>query len=114
MKVGLVLPQAAEDGAGSWTEIAALARQLEAGGADSLWLSDHFVYRPGDGPEVGYHEPFALLGRRGLFSLSMQQGIAETLFQPPDLLAHGGLRAMDALTGAGEAASVNNRDEATE
>lgn len=37
MKVGLVLPQAPQDGAGgSWTEIAALARQAEAGGADSL------------------------------------------------------------------------------
>jgi hypothetical protein len=35
MKVGIVLAQAAEDGAGgTWTEIAGLARQAEDGGLD--------------------------------------------------------------------------------
>ena len=33
--------------------IVALARQAEDGGADSLWVCDHFFYRPGDGRETG-------------------------------------------------------------
>src|SRR5262249_57908747 len=60
------------------------------------------------------HEPLALLGRRGLLSVSMQQGIAQALFQPPDLLAHGRLRAVDALARAGEASGVDHREEAAE
>jgi hypothetical protein len=44
----------------------------------------------------------------------MEQRAAEQLLQPPDLLAHGRLGAVNALARAGEAAGVNNRDEAAE
>ena len=42
----------------------------------------------------------------------MQQRAAKGLLQPPDLLAHGRLGAVDAFAGAGEASGVYDRDEA--
>lgn len=41
MKVGLILPMSDDDGRGvpSWPEIRDLARQAEAGGADSVWVA---------------------------------------------------------------------------
>ena len=56
-----MLPQSPEDGGGTWREIRALASLAEAEGADSLWASDHFLYRPGDGKTVGGHEPWSLV-----------------------------------------------------
>jgi alkanesulfonate monooxygenase SsuD/methylene tetrahydromethanopterin reductase-like flavin-dependent oxidoreductase (luciferase family) len=42
VKVGRVLPQAPEDGAGgTWIGIRGLAAQAEEGGADSVWVCDH-------------------------------------------------------------------------
>ena len=61
MKVGLTLPQAPDDGdGGSWAEIDRLARMADDGGADSLWVGDHFLYRTTDS-EAGIHESFTLL-----------------------------------------------------
>jgi probable F420-dependent oxidoreductase len=90
MKVGLVLPQAPEDGAGgSWAEIAALARQAEAGGIDSLWVCDHFLFRPEDEPEVGYHEAWTLLSALAAVTETVTLGtlVLATSFRPPGLLA---------------------------
>src|SRR5262245_56317626 len=64
-------------------------------------------------PRVG-DEPLALFGRRRLLAVAVQERIAERVFQSLDLLAHGGLRAMDALACAGEAAGIDDRDEAAE
>ena len=64
-------------------------------------------------PRIG-EEPLALLGRRRLLAVPMQQRIAERVFQPLDLLAHGRLRAVDALARAGEAAGVDDGDEAAQ
>ena len=61
MKVGLTLPQAADYGeGGSWAEIGGLARLADEGGADSLWVADHFLYRD-EKVETGIHEAFTLL-----------------------------------------------------
>jgi probable F420-dependent oxidoreductase len=89
MKVGVAMPQAAEDGAGTWPEIAALAAQLESDGADSLWLSDHFLYRPTDAPDVGYHEPWALLAALAATTGRIELGtlVLATSFRPPGLVA---------------------------
>lgn len=55
MKVGLMLPQAPDDGdGGSWAEIEPLALMADDGGADSLWVCDHFVDRTEPGREAGY------------------------------------------------------------
>src|SRR6478672_6319714 len=93
MRIGLVLPQASEDGAGgTWTEILGLARQAEEGGADSLWLSDHFFYRAADAPigsETGYHEAWTLLSALAATTRRVELGtlVLATSFRPPGLLA---------------------------
>lgn len=90
MKVGLMLAQSPGGGdGGSWSEISALARLAEDGGADSLWVSDHFLYRPGDGTEVGYHEAWTLLSALAATTSRVEIGalVLATSFRPPGLLA---------------------------
>jgi probable F420-dependent oxidoreductase len=93
MRIGLVLPQAPEDGAGgTWTDILGLARQAEEGGADSLWLSDHFFYRAADAPigsETGYHEAWTLLSALAATTRRVELGtlVLATSFRPAGLLA---------------------------
>ena len=84
-----MLPQAPEDGAGTWQEIRALVEQAEAGGADSLWVSDHFLYRPDDRRQTGYHEPWSLISAIAAATERVQVGplVLATSFRPPGLLA---------------------------
>lgn len=105
MKIGLVLAQAAEDGAGgSWAEIASVARQAEEGGLDSLWLSDHFFYREAGaavGSETGYHEPWTLLSALAVATTRVELGtlVLATSFRPPGLLAKMASTADDVAGG---------------
>ena len=102
MKVGLVLPQAPEDGAGgTWAEIAALARQAEAGGIDSLWVCDHFFNLPDDGPQVGYHEAWTLLSALAAVTDRVELGtlVLATSFRPAGLLAKMAVTADDVAGG---------------
>ncbi len=92
MKIGLLLPQTADDGTETWTEIAALARQAEEGGADSLWLVDHFFHRPPETPiggETGYLEPWTLLSALAATTRRVELGtlVLSTSFRPAGLLA---------------------------
>ena len=84
-----MLPQAPEDGAGTWAEIRALADQAETGGADSLWVSDHFLYRPADGEQAGYHEAWSLVSAVAATTGRVQVGtlVLATSFRPPGILA---------------------------
>jgi len=89
MKVGLMLPQSPSDGdGGSWPEIERLARMADEGGADSLWVCDHFLHR-GDGREEGYHEPFTLLTAIAAVTTRVEMGplVAATSFRPVGMLA---------------------------
>ena len=83
------LPQTPVDGGGTWAEIVALARQAEAGGADSLWVCDHFLHRPGDGPEAGFHEPWTLLAAIAASTTTVEIGplVLATSFRSPGLTA---------------------------
>jgi alkanesulfonate monooxygenase SsuD/methylene tetrahydromethanopterin reductase-like flavin-dependent oxidoreductase (luciferase family) len=102
MKVGIVLPQAAEDGGGgTWTEVAALARQAEAGGIDSLWVCDHFFHMPDDGLQVGYHEAWTLLSALAAVTDRVELGtlVLATSFRPAGLLAKMAVTADDVAGG---------------
>lgn len=89
MKVGIVLPQSPSEGGDTWRDVLALARQAEAGGIDSLWVCDHFLYRPPDGPETGYHEPMTLLTALAASTERVELGslVLATSFRSPGLLA---------------------------
>lgn len=84
-----MLRQAPEDGAGTWREIRALAQLAESGGADSLWVSDHFLYRPAEGEQVGYHEAWSLVSAVVATTERVQVGtlVLATSFRPPGILA---------------------------
>jgi alkanesulfonate monooxygenase SsuD/methylene tetrahydromethanopterin reductase-like flavin-dependent oxidoreductase (luciferase family) len=102
VKVGLMLPQAPEDGAGgTWAEISAVARQAEDGGIDSLWVCDHFLYRPPDGTEVGYHEAWTLLAALAATTTRVELGalVLATSFRPPGLTAKTAVTTDDVAGG---------------
>jgi probable F420-dependent oxidoreductase len=90
MKVGLVLPMSDDDGAGtpSWAAIRELARQAEAGGADSVWIYDHLVLRLA-GQASGIHEAWTLLTAVATATTRVELGtiVLATSFRNPALLA---------------------------
>ncbi len=61
-------------------------------------------------PRIG-QQPLAGLGRRHVLATAVQQRLADIVFQPLDLLADGGLGAVDAFAGAGEAAGIDHGHE---
>lgn len=57
-----MLPLGETQDVGSWARIRELAEAAEAHGMDSLWVADHFFYKPPDGGEPqGMHEAWTLL-----------------------------------------------------
>ena len=102
MKIGLVLPQSPEDGSGgTWSEILDMARHAESGGADSVWVCDHFLYRPKDRPQVGYHEAWTLVAALAAATGRVEIGtlVLATSFRPPGLLAKMAATADDVAGG---------------
>lgn len=91
MKVGLSLPQTSGDGAvgHSWPDVARLARMAEDGGADSLWVADHFLYRD-EKTEVGIPEAFTTLAAVAAITGRVQVGplVACTSFRSAGMLAN--------------------------
>jgi alkanesulfonate monooxygenase SsuD/methylene tetrahydromethanopterin reductase-like flavin-dependent oxidoreductase (luciferase family) len=91
MKVGIVLPMNGADspGAERWPRIAELARFAEAGGADSLWVYDHFVFRMAGEAEDGIHEAWTLLTAVAAVTERAELGtiVLGSAFRPPALTA---------------------------
>src|SRR5215217_5396235 len=90
MKVGMSLPQTADRGGegGGWSQIKRLALLAEEGGADSLWVADHFLYRD-ESVEMGIHEAFTLLTAVAAVTSRVQMGplVACTSFRSAGMLA---------------------------
>jgi len=59
VKIGVIVPAAASDASGarpSWPAIRSFAQAAEAHGLDSVWMFDHFFYKPSEGPTDGQLE----------------------------------------------------------
>ena len=101
MKVGLILPMSDDDGRGapSWPQIRDLARQAEAGGADSVWVYDHLLLRL-DGPTRGIHEAWTLLSAIAVATERVELGtiVLATSFRSPAVLAKMAT-TLDAISG---------------
>ena len=91
MKVGMVLPMNDADspGAGRWPRIRELAQLAEAGGLDSLWVYDHFVFRMQGEAEDGIHEAWTVLSAVAAVTERAELGtiVLGTGFRPPALTA---------------------------
>jgi probable F420-dependent oxidoreductase len=61
VKIGIMLPLGETEDVGSWGRIRELAEVAESEGLDSLWVADHFFYKPPDGEPKGLHEAWTLL-----------------------------------------------------
>ena len=59
MKIGLMLPLAADETRG-FEELRQMALAAEAGGLDSVWGADHLIFRE-DGTTTGIHESWTVL-----------------------------------------------------
>jgi probable F420-dependent oxidoreductase len=91
MQIGVVLPMNEADGpgAGAWATIRHLARFAEAGGIDSLWVYDHFIFRMPGEAEDGIHEAWTLLAALAAVTERAALGtiVLGTGFRPPALTA---------------------------
>jgi probable F420-dependent oxidoreductase len=56
-----MLPLGETQDVGSWPRIREIAEAAEAQGLDSLWVADHFFYKPPDGEPHWMHEAWTLL-----------------------------------------------------
>jgi alkanesulfonate monooxygenase SsuD/methylene tetrahydromethanopterin reductase-like flavin-dependent oxidoreductase (luciferase family) len=86
--LGVQLPEA--ERAVTWAEYAAMAREAEAVGLDSIWIGDHLLYRADDqGPERGPFDAWAILAGLAASTDRIRFGplVACTAFQNPALLA---------------------------
>ncbi len=65
LEIGLVLPMGESFATGStarWREIRELARRAERLGFDTVWIPDELLWRPPEGPVLGWWECVAMAG----------------------------------------------------
>jgi probable F420-dependent oxidoreductase len=92
MRVGLMLPLGDEPVPGvpdRFSEINALALEVEAAGLDSVWLYDHVLMQDGDGPPTASWEAWTLMSALAATTSRVTLGtlVSCTSFRHPALLA---------------------------
>jgi probable F420-dependent oxidoreductase len=85
-----MLPLGETDDVGSWPRIRELAEVAEAEGLDSLWVADHFFYKPPDDEPRGLHEAWTLLSAAAAVTSRVELAplVLCSAFRNPGLLAH--------------------------
>jgi len=92
VKIGVIVPAAASDSEGdrpSWPAIRSFAQAAEAHGLDSVWMYDHFFYKPSDGPIDGQMEAWTVVSAVAAATERVQIGtlVLCSSFRSPALVA---------------------------
>ena len=92
MKVGLLVYTANETQTNTprrYEVIRSIVRQAEAGGFDSVWLADHFLYRDAGEPTIGVWECWTVLAALAEATRQIEIGtlVACNSFRNPAILA---------------------------
>jgi probable F420-dependent oxidoreductase len=92
LKIGLMLPDTEREMAGGtarWADLLAMARAAEDAGFDSLWVSDHLIFRFEDKAPQGVWECWSLLSALAAVTSRMEIGplVSCAGFRNPALLA---------------------------
>ena len=92
MKVGLLVYTANETQTNTprrYEAIRSIVRQAEAGGFDSVWLADHFLYRDAGEPTIGVWECWTVLAALAEATRQIEIGtlVACNSFRNPAILA---------------------------
>jgi probable F420-dependent oxidoreductase len=92
VKIGVVLPAAegdGQDGMPGWATVRSFALAAEARGLDSVWMYDHFFYRPEPGKTEGQHEAWTVISAVAAVTERVEIGtiVMCSTFRNPGLLA---------------------------
>ncbi|MFW2340479.1 MAG: LLM class flavin-dependent oxidoreductase, partial [Acidimicrobiia bacterium] len=87
LSVGVQLPEVEREV--RWDEMRSMAVLAEEIGFDSIWVGDHLIYRPDDGPPRGPWEAWSLLAAIAASTNTVEIGplVAATAFHSPAMLA---------------------------
>jgi probable F420-dependent oxidoreductase len=87
MKIGLMLPVAADETSG-WADLRPMALEAEASGLDSVWGADHLIFR-GDEGSTGIHEIWTILSAVAALTSRVEIGplVLAVPFRNPALTA---------------------------
>src|SRR6185436_15475138 len=90
VKVGIVLHVDAVDGAWDWQQARDSALAADASGLDSVWVPDHFFYKPPEeGDVVGMEESWTVLSAVAGITERVELGtiVVASAFRNPGLMA---------------------------
>lgn len=103
VEIGLVLPvgESFVDGSTArWVEIRDLAIAAEAIGFDTLWVADELLWRPADGPTIGWWECVSMTGAVAASTSRVKVGtwVLSALHRNPGLTAKA-VETLDEISG---------------
>jgi probable F420-dependent oxidoreductase len=91
MKIGAILPAADDGGRPTppWPVVRSFAQAAEDQGFNSVWMFDHFFYRPSDGPTEGQHEAWTIVSAVAAATERLEIGtlVLCSSFRSPSLVA---------------------------